>query len=457
MSRRQSWHECNVALPEGEILGLWSFSLAGGKAHLRSRKRAPQEGRLPEKVAAKSWKHLIRGRLDLALLPESDVFLRVVRLPECDRQEMESMLEFQLERLSPFPVNQICWSFETLPCGLEGQATALVMIAESHRVEARLERLEEAGYSADRLEPLGCHELLDLDLEEDRIWIRLSPQEEGVAAMTAWILGGTLQQAMVLSLPATQEGCRALCSHLEHAHWTGEMEGWAGPEMPPIDLRQAPGLDPSWEAALREWSPHPLQPSALPGPEEQASLTAGRVARNEAQADLLPQERRIRYRQHFVDGIWMKGVGAMVLCYIFGVLAYFIMVEWARIEHQKVEARYRVSAPQYTNVVRMEGNIRTLEEQAARRTAALDCLQAIASILPPEVDLTGFQFAPGRQNKVTLSGTVLSSNDSALTRFYEDLNEAAVGGRKLFSQISDPIPTPKTPLHSTWKLDCTLN
>ena len=455
--RKSKWHECNVAHADGDRIRLWHHTVSGRKCSLRSRKSAAPEGRLPVKLVGKSWQHLLRGRLNLALLPEDAIYLRVLQLPECDSDEIRSMLEFQLEKISPVPVQQICWGFEILPSGKEGEVTVLVLMAESSRVESCLEELESIGYSSDRLESSACHELLSLDREADRIRIRISSRGEQMTVIAAWFLGGTLHQAMTLRLPDSVDGCRALVAQLDRMHLAGELEGWLKGEPDTIHLLSPPDLAGPWQATLGDWSPLPLESSPLSSHEEQAAISAGRAARQESQADLLPEAHRIRYRQQFVDGIWMKGVGAMVLCYILGVLVYFVMVEWAGREQRDLRVLHRRTAIEFTNVVRLENRIRILEEQKILRSMPLDCLLAISSRLPEKMELGQFEFRP---ESVVIKGTVEEASDEIPWEFHDALHEIeAENGRKLFSDIafSGVTPAPGNPEIRHWEMTCTLD
>ena len=68
---------------------------------------------LPERLVTKDWQHLVQPRLNVAWLPPDEVFLRVVQLPKADPAETLSMVELQLEKISPLPVAQIVWCFES--------------------------------------------------------------------------------------------------------------------------------------------------------------------------------------------------------------------------------------------------------------------------------------------------------------------------------------------------------
>jgi len=92
---------------------LWLFS--ADKFHLQREEHRPPDQSFPAKLVTKDWPHLVQPRLNVAWLPADEVFLRVIQLPPSDPAEILSMVELQLEKLSPLPAAQIVWSFETLP------------------------------------------------------------------------------------------------------------------------------------------------------------------------------------------------------------------------------------------------------------------------------------------------------------------------------------------------------
>ena len=99
------WNSCNVLLSGSEARHLWQF--AGGRYNLvRTESRLPNEP-LPDKLVAKDWQTLFQPRLNIAWIASDKVFLRVLQLPKADAEETRSMVDLQLEKISPLPVAQI--------------------------------------------------------------------------------------------------------------------------------------------------------------------------------------------------------------------------------------------------------------------------------------------------------------------------------------------------------------
>ena len=141
------WNSCNVLHATSDTQHLWQFS-AGGQIRTAARRRSacPTEP-LPEKLIGKDWQTLLQPKLNVAWLPANNVFLRVVHLArKATSRKRASMVELQLEKLSPLPVAQIVWSFELFPHGDPAMQTVVVIIAARHHVEEFLGQLETRGF-----------------------------------------------------------------------------------------------------------------------------------------------------------------------------------------------------------------------------------------------------------------------------------------------------------------------
>ncbi|HEY0457350.1 MAG TPA: hypothetical protein VGE41_13345, partial [Verrucomicrobiae bacterium] len=110
------WHSCNVLHSRSDQKTLWQFSTGGGKYSLqREEAKLPSEA-LPSKTVEKDWQALFQPKLNVAWLPQDKVFLRVLQIPQSDDPvETRSMVELQLEKVSPMPVPHIVWGFEVIP------------------------------------------------------------------------------------------------------------------------------------------------------------------------------------------------------------------------------------------------------------------------------------------------------------------------------------------------------
>lgn len=446
------WHSCNVLQVGNGSRQVWQFASGNGRVTLNAQARLPSATPLPARLVTKDWRALWRKKLNIAWLPAEQVFLRVAHLPNSEPAELRSMVELQLEKMSPLPVNQIVWSFAVVPGSSAGLQTVVVIIVERSLVEDFLGRLEGDGYLADRIELELLHQLLATPVAGDGVWIFVSPAEAKTLCLAAWWCEGTLKNLNLLNLPAGDAGAAALNDQLTKTAWAGELEGW---------LTRAPGwhlvADDAtaavWEPALRQWTGGSIELHGQLPPQELAAMSARRAANSEAQVNLLPSEFAARYQQQFVDRLWMRGLAGLTLVYLAGVLIYFTSLEVLKYRKSNVEKQVAALAGAYTNSLQLKARVNVLQQQLGLRYAALECWKTASEVLPAELTLTSFSFARG--NKLTLRGNATADQQSKITEYNSALGKATVNGAPLFSKVEPPKIDVRPGANTAgWYFDC---
>jgi hypothetical protein len=421
------WHTCNVLDARQDRRELWQCGRDSAGAKIESERVVLSTDPLPAEQVRRTLRDLWQPRLNVAWLPSDQVFLRVIELPPGEPQELPGMVELQLERLSPLPVAQVVWTFEPLPVPAGEPQTVIVAIAARTVVEEFLGNLEGAGYLADRLELPQIQELLATQVGGEGVWI--FPREEGTRAvcLVAWWQGGRLRNLNLMLLPAEGPGAH-LVEQLKQVAWAGEMEGWLEGE-PEWHLVASEELGAELETALREMAPARLVRETPLALAKLATLSAASRAR----ANLVPPERAVRYRQEFIDRLWMRALGMLGLVYLLGVLGYFAALQVLGYQKDRVEQQAGFAAGAYTNALQLRDKVQILQEQVNLKFAALDCLKAAAEALPVELTLNQLTFTRGK--KLGLFGTVPADQQSKVYSYNEALTKASVNGQPLFSQV----------------------
>jgi len=247
------WSSCNLLQTGLDHRKLWHFSVGADSVSLQSESEHPAEGPLSGRSVRRSWRDLFQNRLNLAWLPPEKVYLRVAHLPQCAPSELPTMLELQIEKLSPLPVNQIVWSYEVIPGPADQPQTVVLLIAALSVVEQVLGQLETGGYVADRLDLPQLHWLAAQPTDADGTWLLLWRENGLLLCLVAWCYGGGLQDLTLLPLPDTPEAPPRLIDHLNRLSWAGEVEGWLTSE-PAWHLISDPALAADWEPPLRQWA-----------------------------------------------------------------------------------------------------------------------------------------------------------------------------------------------------------
>jgi hypothetical protein len=419
-----------------EFRQLWQFSTRNSnQVNLIAHRKIASQESLPAKVVGKDWSSIFQAKLNIAWLPADQVFLRVVHLPAADQQELLSMLELQLEKLSPLPVAQIVWSMELLPKQADAAQTAVVIIVARDVVEEFLGKLEASGYLADRLEVPCLHQLIETHVSGDGVWVFPTVQAGNNLCLIAWWQSGVLQQLHLIHLPEGENRTSLVVEQLTKIAWAGEVEGWlTSPARCHLVAESA--IAPLWEPALRQWAGSPIDITE-PLPESKLGETsARRAALGQTKANLLPPEYAARYKQQLVDRLWMGGLGAVLAIYIVGVVVYFAALGWLTYRCDGVEQAVAQASGSYTNAIRLKEKIAVLQNQLHLKYAALDCLKAISEELPTDLTLNSFQFQRGQ--KVILQGNAPPEQGNEITDYNDALRKTKVDGQPLFKQVTPP-------------------
>ncbi len=442
------WNSANVLHLAGDQKRIWQFNIRGdGPSLSREENKLPTES-LPAKLVSKDWQTLYQPKLNVAWLPADKAFLRVLQLPPADNiEETTSMIDLQMEKISPLPVTQIVWTFELLP-QREGQAqTAIVVIAARNLIENFLGTLEGESYLTDRLEVPFLDQLLATKIEANGVWVYPGLGVAPDNCVVAWWYGGALQNVSLLHLPAEERG-QFLRDQIAQMAWAGELEGWI--TAPPRRFLVADGeTATAWLPLMQEGTDQRVEVVAPLPSAELAKLTARRATREKAPSGLVPAEFTARYRQQFVDRIWMRSLFGIAVLYLLGVFFYLAFVQYMDFQVGKTEQQARNLAPGYTNALRLRDQVRVMQDQLNLQFAALESYKAIATEIPEGIQVDGINFSRGKS--LSLFGTAPADAATKINEFSEKLHALISDGQPLFKAGSPPSWT-RRGADATWNL-----
>jgi len=463
--KKKRLNSCNVLESNPAATRLWHYIVDRQEVRLQAEQTVSPSQKLPPRSFVKDWHNLVQPRLNVAWLPPEQVFLRVVQLPAANREELLSMLEFQLEKLSPLPVAQIVWSVEVIAGSAENMQTAVVCLAPRDVVEGFLGRIEaEQGYQADRLEVPQLNQIVAEGVKEDGAWIYPGKGVEAHLCLTAWWSGGVLQQVQLMQLPVAlvNEGsaesslesrAKILHEQLMQIAWAGELEGWL---TLPVKwyLSGDDQTAAQWQSLIAAWSEEGVTVRPAISTYRLAEFSAERVAREEPTANLLPVEFSTKYRQQYVDRIWMGSLGAVVAVYMIGVVIYMAALKVYDYRQTTLQEQVKKLGPTYTNVLQLKERAQVLQEQVDLKYAALDAFKITAELLPPDLTLSELRFG----KKLQLSGSAPSGQETNVTTFNEQMRNATIDGRPVFKYVGPPqqVARQGSPV-VTWNFDAQMN
>jgi hypothetical protein len=425
------WHQANVVLLRGQTKELWQFTVNGQISLVHHEKLSDLEP-LPARRVKKGWQAIFQKKLNIAWLPAENVYLRALQLPSSDPAEIRSMIELQLEKISPIPSARAVWTAAAIGPMTNNLQPVVAVILPREEVEAFLGTLEKEGYQTDRLELPLLDQLLATKFIGDGIWIYVD-QASPARCLSVWWFQGMPRHISLHAGGATDESRAHLRDQLTQVAWTGEVDGWLG-AAPNWRLVADAAVAAEWKAVLEPLSEGPIELVSPVAEAPLAALTARRAVASGHTDGLLPFEYGARYRQQFVDQFWMRGLAAAIGLYLVGLLVYFaaVGVMWAR--KHSVENQYTPLALDYTNAMRKSERVRVLDQQSRLKFAALECWKQAAELLPKEMSLTSMTLKSG--SRLNLYGRV---PDESVTKVYDYnvlLSKALINGEAL---------TPETP------------
>jgi hypothetical protein len=349
------------------------------------------------------------------------------------------------------PVAQIVWGFELLSTAWPDMQTAVVIIVSRAYVEEFLNLLEGQGFMADRLELPFLDLLRATNFTEDGAWIYTGGGGAGKSScLVAWWYNGTLQNLALLLLPPDGHHGLFLQEQLAQMIWAGECEGWLV-KSPKYHLAAPEDLAEVWK---HYFTPDQnVQVAVTMPPAELAKLTAKRVVAENLNTNLLPPEYTSRYKQRFVDGLWMKGIGMMVLVYMVLTAAYLGWVQYTKWQYTRVDDKVISLGGTYTNALQMKDKVAVMREQKDLQFMALDCWKAVADSLPAELTLKILSFDRGK--KLSMTGTAGKEEVGKIYEFNDTVRKLKVRDQLLFSKVATPQITPAPGGQSTsWSFVC---
>ena len=455
------WNTCNILDIAPDAKRLWRFEAKGNGYVLGREQRVPHASPLPAKLVSKGWGSLFKPQLNVAWLPPESVFLRVVELPEANADETFSMVELQLEKLSPIPVTQIVWTMHVAGTyqsqakadgTIESLQSVFVLIAARATAEEFLGRLERDGFLADRLESSMVDQLGAVAPSDDSVWLfPLTLGGQNAALVGCWFGGAWRNLSFITLAPAGDRGAE-LKTQLGLLAMAGEVEGWLTGQ-PQWHLVADPVNATEWEQLLRAALNEPVSVITPPLPAELAARSASRVAAAVSKVNLQPAEFAARYREQFYDRLWLHALGYAGVLYALVLAVYFCWVSWLGYQTRGVESQVSAISGEYTNTIQLKAKLGVLQQRSQLKYAALECWKLVAQELPAAVTLQRMSFAEGKN--LLLNGQVDAADTAKLDDFYKALQNARLHDQPAFG-VLEPLTYHQVANTVTWNFTLEL-
>ena len=378
----------------------------------------------------------LKGQITVAL-PADKCLLRVFELPSADPEELASMVELQMDKVSPFPLENMSMSFEKLS-GDEDNTRVLVAGAQRELVESVSEAYRMAGLRVRHMDvdTLGWINLLksqDAISEEGRQIIFVL---DGEGADLVVFDDG----APVLIRPfedpsdgeSSEEYAQELASELSYSMLSIEAERGARPVS---DLTIWAQDNPKGQLATRIQETTGLQVETK-WLDSLSPLSEGVVRRTvmdqPMKLDLAPtewetalQEKRAR-RKLIRSTLTIAGVWLLLAGLGLGVLA----LQKKRVEKIRAQAeRYEANAKK---VRALQTKLDSLQAFADRSRSGLESLREFCVNMPEGVEIGNFRYTKGKS--VSLKGQ--ADRSELAYSFFKGLEDSS-----LFEKIDPDVTT----------------
>ena len=97
--------------------------------------------------------HGIRAREVLLSISGQSVFMRFVKLPPVDANQLEQVVTFEAQQNVPFPLPEVTWDYQMMPNRSSGgEAEAVIVAIKKDIVEAEVAAVEAAGLKIKRVD-----------------------------------------------------------------------------------------------------------------------------------------------------------------------------------------------------------------------------------------------------------------------------------------------------------------
>ncbi len=386
---------------------------------------------LPEEISA----HL-KGDIAVALRT-SELLMRIMEFPTLDAGEIADMVGFQIDKISPFPPEQLAVSHEVLR---QTETASLVLMVAAkrecidgigevfkkkgvriHRIDARVlgwvKLLQDAGHIA----TAGC----EITIIDDGIDFSLAVFSEGVPVAFRMLDAQTGSMELVEEL-AGEVGYTLTTLDTEHdLPSPSAIQFWSHDELPgglrakltekcglPIHYHQLSILPPLSEGILRRTLGDGSHIELIP-------------------SEWVEHEKRKRLRRKFT--LISSAIAAVWLVVL---LAFYGIYKVRDMRLARLQDQLAAIEPAARQALQNRQKLKALKLYTDRSDSSLECLREVTRLLPDgNIEFVSYNYKKGKG--VSLRGT--ASSDNTVYNFFDALAKSP-----LFEQLKDQSTNTKT-------------
>lgn len=434
--------------PDGAEWTVWKPSTKGDPAVRREAWSRPEDGGdeappAAESVAAvlKKDSEIASGRLILAL-PSEKALLRVMNFPSTDPEELQGMVDLQMGKISPFPVEQLAISFEVLSQTAD-HSHVLMMAAPLKEVEELGRPFIDAHLKPERVDVdvLGYGQLLaerEQLLEHGREFILLLREDQTdliILQDRVPLLFRSFSSPEGLSIESFTE---ELVEETMYSMTALEAE-WGAAAVARIRIFGEDALCAPARAQLKEQTGLPVESTSLEPLQPLSQGLAMRAAITErVTGDLAPAAWKKRIKTQGVYRQMMKAGIAVAALWLLMVIGSGALTAHRAAQQTRLEARATELEAPAEQIKRIRSRVQALEDYSDRSRSALECLREVSALLPGGLELTSFNYRK-EIFEVSLRGFSRSVNKEPIINFIQQLENS-----EFFASVKSQQVTTRT-------------
>jgi Tfp pilus assembly protein PilN len=348
-------------------------------------------------------------------IPASWALLRIIDLPEATPQELQSMVELQVDKFSPFPTDEATFAYEIFDTK-DGRHRVMLGAIPTKTADTLGACLNNAGLSPKWIDInlLGWwHLLRDAGKTEghhSRVFIILDDDDCDMIVAT----GNTPVTVRSLSRMhdlSADEVADEIAQETVYTMTSLDMDRMGAP-LSEISVWHRGEQPATLLHRLREQFPVPVHATALDTLPPLSEGLLRRASNRQGLMDLAPAawhltEKRRRDRQRLIRlSSALLGVWVLAMLVVFGGLQY------QKQRLARLNSKLEQLTPAADNARMVRDRVRVLQQYVERKHSALECLREIADLLPPGISLKSINY-----NKA--KGLEISGEADAVTLIYD--------------------------------------
>jgi hypothetical protein len=365
-------------------------------------------------------------------LRTAELLIRIMELPSVEQEEIADMVGFQIDKISPFPQEQLAISHEVLQ---QSEETSLVLMAAAKRscIDTVGDTFEAKGVRVHGIDArvLGWMKLLEDEGHMSTEGCEIFIIDDSIDFSLVVVDSGIPVAFRMLDTETPEE----LAGEIGYTLTTLDTERDITPPSA-IQFWSQSDLDTGVRTKLSEASGIPVHDHALASLPPLSEGIVRRTLAGENRIELVPREwieheRRRQLRRQFT-----LIASSFVSVWLVVLLVFYSIYKVRDVQVRSVEKRLAVIEPVARQSLENRQKLNALKVYTDRADSALECLREVTQLLPPgNIEFASFNYKKGKA--VTLRGS--ASSDESVYDFFEALADS-----KLFAQLKDQSVNAKT-------------